>query len=109
MKLSNLSFKEREIVYECMKAAADGPFFPDWEFETLFGLDRNELKSIVNSWPNIDESDETVLLAINNSMANLIGYPHGKECEWKNHISGTPKEISTILEQLQNRGCTEII
>ena len=98
MKLTKLTCKQKEIVYECMKAAVEGPFFPDWEFETLFGINRNELKSIVNAWPDIDDTDETVSLAINNSMANLIGYPHGKKGEWRKYISVSPEEVSAILQ-----------
>jgi len=83
MKLSQLSSKERKVIYECMKATAEGPFFPDWEFHTLFGIERKKLASIFRSWPSIDETDEDVLLAINNAMANLVGYPHGEEKEWR--------------------------
>jgi hypothetical protein len=103
MKLSQLSSKERKVIYECIKAVAEGPFFPDWEFQTLFGIERKELKSFVSSWPNIDDSDEAVILAINNSMANLVGYPHGKEREWRKYISVSPNEVSAILLEWKSK------
>jgi hypothetical protein len=63
----------------------------------LFGLERNELKSILKAWPNIDDMDETVSLAINNTLANLVGYPHGKEEDWRKYISVSSEEVSAIL------------
>src|SRR5712691_11317146 len=39
--LANLDEKEREVVQECLRATVEGPFFPDWEFETIFGLKRD--------------------------------------------------------------------
>ena len=31
---------------ESLVAASRGPFFPDWEFHSLFGLDRPEVEAI---------------------------------------------------------------
>jgi len=79
MSLQTLTDNERRVVFECLRAAVDGPFFPDWEFHTLFGLHRQEVARIVAALPNIDDSDESVSLAINNAMGNLLGYPHKNE------------------------------
>ena len=76
MSLSRLTAAEREIVFRCLRAAADGPFFDDDEFHTLFGLHRDELRAVVARWPNVSDADEDVALAINNSFVNLLGYPH---------------------------------
>jgi hypothetical protein len=76
--LADLDDREREVVRECLRAAVNGPFFPDWEFETLFGLDREEVRRVLLSWPTLNEADETVVPAINNSMNNLLGYPMGR-------------------------------
>jgi hypothetical protein len=51
MHLERLSRQESNIVGEALRAAADGPFFPDWEFSTLFGLKREEVRRIANEWP----------------------------------------------------------
>jgi len=74
MSLQALNDKEKRVVFECLRAAVAGPFFPDWEFHTLFGLHRHEVAQIVAAIPDIDDSDEQVSLAINNSIANLLGY-----------------------------------
>ena len=39
-KKEHLTEAELKIVQQCLDAAADGKFFEDWEFHTLFGVDR---------------------------------------------------------------------
>lgn len=76
MSLKNLTAEERELVLRCLRASVEGPFFEDVGFHTLFGLTRAEVAGVAANWSTIDECEEAVGLAINNSMGNLIGYPH---------------------------------
>jgi len=99
MTIRKLTDQERRVVHECLMAALNGPFFPDWEFQTLFGIDREVFAKVVEAWPAFDESDDEVQLAINNSMGNLIGYPHGAEKKWSEFISVPPEEVRRILKQ----------
>jgi hypothetical protein len=99
MALADLSPEERQIVFECLRATATGPFFPDWEFHTLFGIERGDVKAIVDAWPAVDEANENVSLAINNSMNNLLGYPHGRDREWLQYMSVPPKEVARIFKK----------
>lgn len=99
MSIDRLRESERDVIYQCLVAALDGPFFPDWEFQILFGVERDTLARIVEDWPEIDDSVEDVVLAINNSMVNLVGYPHGEEKEWDKYISVSPDEVSYILRE----------
>ena len=101
MSFHDLTLNEKNIVRECLKAALDGPFFPDWEFQSLFGIEREELKKIVQDWPRIDPSDEVVVSAIHNSIVNLTGYPHGKVKEWEQYISVSQDEVIKVLEKLK--------
>lgn len=64
-----------------------GPFFDEAEFHTLFGLTREQVAAVVDQWPGVYEGSEEVYLAINNSMGNLIRYPHGHEAEVEQHVS----------------------
>jgi hypothetical protein len=52
MPLIDLENKEKEIVYECLKAVVYGPFIPDYGFHSLFGIEREDVKLILNMWPN---------------------------------------------------------
>jgi hypothetical protein len=80
------------------RRAVEGPFFPEWEFPIIFGLERDEVKSVFDSWPNVDESDEEVSRAINNSMLNLISYPAPcKAHEWPKFISTTGPGVWRIF------------
>ena len=81
---------------ESLIAAARGPFFPDWEFGALFGLERSEVESIADSFSAATPVARDVALAINNAMVNLLGYPHGQESAWGQWLSVTPAELQAI-------------
>lgn len=102
MSINCLTKNDKDIVYQCLVASLEGAFFPEWEFYTLFGVERNTLAKIVKSWPNVDDGEEEVFLAINNTLGNLVGYPHGRPEEWKKYISATPEEVTTILQRWKN-------
>ena len=74
MSLADLDERERDVVRRCLQAAVDGPFFPEWEFGTIFGLERDEVRRVLMSWPSLDETDDIVVRAINNSSNNHLGY-----------------------------------
>ena len=86
MNLERLEPSERDLIGQCLRASATGPFFPDWEFSTLFGLERIELCAIADVWPGVGNRELTEL-AINNSLNNLVGYPHGCDGIWSQWIS----------------------
>lgn len=94
-----LSEHEREIISQCLRAAVEGPFFPEWEFQTLVGVSREEISSLCTRWQASvnDHDDQDVVL---NVLNNLIGYPHGHETEWRAHIDAGPDEVSSILAKL---------
>lgn len=99
-----MSTREWQTILECLKASANGPFFDhDDEFATIFGIDRSELKKVIDEWWIEDAvPSHEVLLAINNSMNNLLGYPHGKYHLWSDYISVSPKEVRRVHEKWQN-------
>ena len=99
MSLQALNDDEKRVVFECLRAAVDGPFFPDWEFHALFGLDRRDVAAIVAALPDIDDSDESVALAIHNAMGNLLGYPHRKAAAWRQFISVPEVEAERIFDK----------
>jgi hypothetical protein len=98
LSLADLNDAERRVVHECLRATVEGSFFPDWEFHTLFGLERGEVRRILSLWPGVDEADESVVIAIANSLNNLLGYPaqDGDE-EWSRFISVTHEEVARIF------------
>ncbi|OGJ48989.1 hypothetical protein A2229_00465 [Candidatus Peregrinibacteria bacterium RIFOXYA2_FULL_33_7] len=101
-------FDTEKIISECLKAAAYGPFFIDeaagddkyWEIHTIFGLDIDELKKIADKYPDVNQKNESVKLAINNSLNNLLGYPHQcTEEQWDKYISVKPDKLYEIFKK----------
>ena len=84
--LEKLTDNEKQVIGECLRATAFGPFFSDWEFHSLFGVDRDEAIRVAESWPNIKETDISAGYLINDSFNNLLGYPHRKQSDWKTYI-----------------------
>jgi hypothetical protein len=104
MPLTNLDDREREVVRECLRAAVEGPFFPDWEFHTLFGLNRDEVKRVLLAWPELDETDESVVTALNNCFNNLLEYPaENKQEIWPDFISVSHMELAKIFDKWKGR------
>ncbi len=105
MPLHDLNEEERSVVQQCLRAAVEGPFFPDREFETIFfGLTRNDVRAVLLSWPEPNERDESVVQAINNSFNNLLGYPTRNKHElWPKCISVSRIELARIFDKWKGR------
>lgn len=84
-----LTQRQIQIIGECLAAAAYGPFFPDGEFESVFGLSRAQVAEIADQWPVAIGSQENLDLAIHASFNNLTGYPIKKVNmeHWEDYIS----------------------
>ena len=79
----------------CLEVAASGRVFEDPEFHTLFGLQRSEVIEIYSKWPDVDENDPDVELAVNNTLVNLLGHPHGMDL--KSLVGADEKDLEAIL------------
>ncbi len=77
---------------------SDGPFVEDWEFQTLMGVSRDEMRLIHDNWEE-PPSDET-LSVVRDALNNLIGYPHGRMAEVEEMISATKAEMITALSSV---------
>jgi hypothetical protein len=97
--LKQMSEEEIRIIGECLRASVDGPFFPDWEFSSIFGLEREEVAKVANKWPSVDPGNEVVGIAINNSMNWLLSYPHKKYDKWSNFISVSPQKSYEVYNR----------
>lgn len=107
--MKDLTDKEQRIVYECLEAAVEGPFFPEEEFHTLFGLERDTVRRILEAWPVDDERDETATLAINNAMNNLLGYPHGCREQWDEFISAPPVKVRAVYQKWKSQSANTYV
>jgi len=69
------------IIRDAMRAAVEGPFFPEWEFHTIMGVERKQMRAVLEAWPLQTVDDDTFICATINALNNLIGYPHGMDKE----------------------------
>lgn len=97
MSLNDLGPDEREVVRRSLAAAADGPYFSEWEFQTLFGLTRAELSEVVRAWPAVDETRELVQSAIGNALANLLGSPHNRMAQLERELGVNAAKLEQVF------------
>ena len=82
-----MTASDTKIIAECLKATAEGPFIPEWEFDTLMGVSKVNFEEIAARWPNIDMQDADVRGAVSNCLLNLAGYPIDSEERWHEYVS----------------------
>jgi hypothetical protein len=84
-----------------MKAILLGPFIPDdGELYTRLGLDRAELKEVVDHWPAFGDRDpeSSVCLAIFGCMNEVINGIGMTESEWVQWFSASPEEVAEVYQ-----------
>ena len=102
MSTSNLSAHDVLVVGECLRAVASGRIIEnDEEFPILFGVGFDELVAIATSWPEVDDANPAVELAVRNSLNNLLGYPHGRDGLLAELVSADGSELTRILQALR--------
>jgi hypothetical protein len=95
------------LIKDCLTAAVDGTFFPDWEFGTLFGFDRIEVKAILQCWPHGFPQDDDVRRAAIGALNNLLGYPHGRADELHSFTGASVSDLRDVLDRLVAGATTE--
>lgn len=103
MHFERLTESESRIIGEVLLAAADGPFFPDWEFHTLFGLPRDQVRTIARQWPQPQLPPKDVTLAVNNALNMMLSYPHRKHALWANWISIDRNALNDLFNRLRGQ------
>lgn len=86
---------EQQIIFDCLRAIAYGPFIDDRIFGTLIGLERDFVKRLVDDWPLVDFEQAEVRRAIGASFNNLLGYPHKKKDAFEDYSSTSFAEVRT--------------
>lgn len=104
IRLDRLTPVDSRVVGEVLRAAAEGPFFDDDVFHTLFGLHRADVREIAVAWPVPLVRLETVAVAVNNAFNNLLGYPHHRDDVWAEWISVDRPTLNALFERLRGRG-----
>lgn len=99
MSLEQLTEDERSVVQACLRAACEGPFFPEGEFEQRFGQNRSDIDRVLRAWPQVDETAERVALAIINAMASLLSRRHAPPEERRRWLPVSDTEVLRVLHK----------
>ena len=100
MILKELTEREKLIVLECLKCVASGEvIYHDWEFSIIMNVTPEEIKQMVKEWPEVNLSNDKVYYAINDSMNNLLGYPHSKQTIWDEYFAFPREEVKRVFRK----------
>jgi hypothetical protein len=95
MQLS-LSVEEVKMLKGSLRAALDERIFPEWEFHTLTGFNREAVKRLLD-FNGTHELDSTDALLLKSVLVNLLGYPHGMEKELELEYGLTQAGMASFL------------
>ena len=99
--IGSLEPDDVSLIGACLDAVVKGPFFPDWEFGTLFGLSRDDVRAVAKAWPQNAAEPDTEL-AVRNTFANLFGYPHGQERELEEMVSASAERMREVWDRIKS-------
>lgn len=85
-------------------ATADGPFFPDREFATLFGRTKAEYRAAVGTLQAGAALNEEQHFLLHGALNNLLGYPHNQEASWSHWLSMPPEALDPLFVTLKATG-----
>ena len=84
-----------------MLGAANGRYFPNWEFHSLIGLSKDEVRREAASWPETND-EEAQRVAVLDSLLNLLYYPHERGI--REFVKPYPsKKLPRLHERLAGR------
>lgn len=93
---SRLSADQQTLVGLCLRAIVDGPYIPDWEFQTIMGVTREETAAVSAAWPDPTGAPFT-FVAVSNTLNNFVGYPHKRWPELSEYIGRDGKQVVAAL------------
>ncbi|NNF09289.1 MAG: hypothetical protein HKN74_03295 [Acidimicrobiia bacterium] len=87
------------MIGRCLSAALTDAIFPEWEFAALMGASRDDLRTVVEAWPEaVDQPTDDQRSLVNNVLNNLLGYPHGLDGQgFVDRVSATEEQVAKAL------------
>lgn len=90
------------MVGRCLYEAANGEYFPDWEFETLMGANRTTVKKAASNWLTNEPLSGAERVVTLSALNNLLGYPHGLEPDLERAIGVPLAEVRALFAKLDS-------
>jgi len=97
-----LSDDQRALIGLCLRAVVDGPYIPDWEFQTVMCVTREEAAAVADSWPDPTGAPVT-FVTVNNTLNNLLGYPHKRWPELSEYLDADSRPLVAALARWRGR------
>lgn len=91
-----MGVEQRQLVGLCLRAMVEGPYVPEWEFQTIMGVERAEAAEVAESWPEPASNGKT-FVTVNNTLNNFLGYPHGRWGELSQYIGADQQQVADAL------------
>lgn len=88
---------DRDLIHRALTACAEGPFFEEWEFHTLFGMDRSELRRCAVRWSEGASVDPEIRAAVGGALDNLLDYPHDRDSELETHLGISRSQLEEVF------------
>lgn len=96
----SLSAADMALIRDCLRAMVEGPFVPDWEFETVVGVRRTTMRKVLRAWPVQTVGDSAFECAIVGALNNLTGYPHRQHQALVRYVPASVDEILWALDRV---------
>jgi hypothetical protein len=87
------------VIGECFALATEGSVFPEWEFRTLFGRSRDELREVAAQLTKEATVTRPTAKAVQNVCANVFGYPGVTAAEWNKWVSVSAAEARVCFDR----------
>lgn len=100
IKNNIINENEDKIIFECIKIVTTEEIIPQKDFSSIFNESKEELHEILSNWDNLSITSEGVLSAINGTLNNIVGFPHGKYTYLESRINYSIKELDSLLEKI---------
>jgi hypothetical protein len=101
MAFEKLNEHEQKIILQAMNLIlTEEDYIGDWEFQPRLGISRDELRQVIAQWPHLQDDDDTDsrdnpdlirVLAINNSLNEVLNGVDVSDADWQKWI-GEPRE-----------------
>ena len=88
-----------QIIEQCLNAAVHDPFFPDVEFHTIFGLEREDVTRVARQWRQYVSYDREAKRAVSNAILDFLSYPHGCGERLAEYVTASWDELDSILKR----------
>ena len=98
---SKLNNKNWQIILQCMECIFQGPYISDVAFSTRVGISRSQLKSLIDAWPNIDDSnwESYAHIGVNNVLNEICHGVSISTSDWDNWFDVSRREVKEVYKR----------